>query len=204
MRKVFISLLTFIMIITICCSVHASNTKNIIGEFDYMEYESQHMLQHHNAEMQDKFYTYIPLVIGILLTIISLTFCLFVKRDKKIYPTYLKLLIIILLFYIICNIFIKNKYPSDLAIIPLRQYVVIGMITISVILGIKIKLNKLRIIMSSIPAIVMMLFTILGAFLSFIGTQYLLEDIITALSYVFVIELPTQMILCPIYLKCNK
>ncbi|MCI9039900.1 MAG: hypothetical protein HFJ29_08645 [Clostridia bacterium] len=202
MKKLLILSLAFLIIISaFYYSVYATNTKSIVDKFDYLEYESQHMFEHENAEIQNKYNTYALVIIILLLIINSIIFCILAEKNKKILPTYFILVLITLLLYIVCSIYIRDKYPSNLAIIPINQYIIISLVSISTLLGLFIRTNKTRIIISSIPSIVMMLFVILGAFISFLDIKYLLEDILTALNYLLLIELPTQMILLPIYLR---
>ena len=133
-----------------------------------------------NAEIQEKFNTYAPVILITLIIFNSIVFCVLSKKYNKITSKYIIVLLIIGVSYIISCIYIYNKYPSYLAINPINQYVCIGMISISVIFGIFISKNSLRLIVSSIPAIVMMLFLTLNGFTNI---QSLLEDFITALKY---------------------
>ena len=201
MKKILILGLVFFIAFGFYYSTYATNIGSTIDNFDYLEYESRHMLEHENADIHAKFNTYAPVILIILMIFNSIVFCVLSKKYNKITLKYLSVLIIILLSYIISYMYIKNKYPSHLAIVPINQHMSIGIISISVILGIFINQNKLRIIISSLPAVIMMLLVIFGGFMSYVGVQYLLEDIIIALNYLLIVEIPTQVILCPIYLS---
>lgn len=203
MKKILILVLVFIAF-GFYYSTYATNIGSTIDNFDYLEYESHHILEHENADIHATFNTYAPVILIILVILNSIIFCVLSKKYNKISLKYLSVLIIILLSYIILYMHIKNKYPSHLAIVPINQHISIGIISISVLLGIFINQNKLRIIISSLPAVIMMLFVILSGFISYVGIQYLLEDIIIALNYLLVIEIPTQIILYPIYLSCKN
>lgn len=194
-KKIFIIVLAFFIIFAFYNNSFATN-----AEVDSFEYEQHHMLEHKNAEIQEKFNTYAPVILITLIIFNSIVFGVLSKKYNKITSKYIIVLLIIGVSYIISCIYIKNKYPSNLAIVPIKQYVCMAMISFSVIVGIFISKNRLRLIISSIPAIVVMLFITLDGFTSYANIQSLLEDFITALKYFTVIEILTQIILSPIYL----
>lgn len=207
MKKILLILgLVFVIILTFNNSIYATNSENISKEADYVVAydDSHHMQQHRNADIHERFNTYAPVIMTILLIINSIIFCVMSKRFNKMTLKYLIVLMVILSSYVILCIYIRYKYTSSLAIVPINQYMSIAIISISTILGLFIKPNKPRIIISSLPAIIMMLFLILSAFMSYVDMQCLWEDVNVALSYLLIIEVSTQIILCPIYLFNKK
>lgn len=200
MKKILILGLIFIFFWGFHYSTYALDIGNTINNTNQFEFEKEHMLQHEYEEINIKFNTYAPVVLIILVIINSIIFCILSKKYKITFK-YLIVLCLILACYIISYNYINNKYPG---LDPVKQHIFVGIISISVILGLFIKKNKLRILLSSLPTLVMMGFTILSIFMAESGTQFGAEDVIFLLNLLLVIEIPTQVILCPIYLFNNN
>ena len=168
-----------------------------------MEYEEEHMRSHRNADLQYKFTRYMLYVYILINAMLVVTFSFIVKKNKsrKIINIYIILLTLAILVYFIGIKFIRYSYPSNFAIINTNLYMVIFLSFISVLLGVFAKENRARIIFSTIPIIDFSLIFLISEFYSF---EYLLDDLNTLLSYVVIIELCTQILLMPSYIKDKR
>lgn len=168
-----------------------------------IKYEEEHMRSHRNADLQDKYTRYMLYGYILINAILVVIFSFIVKKNtsRKIINIYIILLILAMLVYFIGIRFIRYSYPSNFAIINTNLYMIIFLSFISVLLGVFAKVNRTRIIFSTIPIIAFSLIFLISEFYSF---EYLLDDLSTLLSYVVIIELCTQILLIPSYMKDKR
>ena len=146
-----------------------------------IKYEEEHMRSHRNADLQDKYTRYMLYGYILINAILVVIFSFIVKKNtsRKIINIYIILLILAMLVYFIGIRFIRYSYPSNFAIINTNLYMIIFLSFISVLL----------------------LIFLISEFYSF---EYLLDDLSTLLSYVVIIELCTQILLIPSYMKDKR
>ncbi len=168
-----------------------------------LEYEWEHMKSHNNAYLQDKYTRYMLYGYILVNAILVVTFSFIVKKNtsRRIINIYLILLTLAMLVYFIGIKFIRYSYPSIFSIINTDLYMIIFLSFISVLLGVFVKGNRARIIFSTIPIIAFSLIFLISEFYSF---EYLLDDLSTVLSYVVIVELCTQILLIPSYIKYKR
>lgn len=210
MKKIFnnkiilIFELVILIVLLFSCNKYAvSNMLDKGNEFIANE-DKEYIPIHQNAEIQGKFNVYAQYILIVLVSINSLIFCFYTKKSNKIVFKYISSLIFILLFYIIAYNYVKYKYPSELAIIPIKLHSSIYIISISILLSLFIKSNKLRIIISSLPTILLFILGGINELLSYTSIEYFIEDLTSILASLIFIEILVQIILCPIYYLFKK